>query len=87
MDATKYDNVDWSKGDAHLAGILGVTKQAVRAARRVRGIKPMPHGGHRRGIASGIRFLKDARAESNRRASVRNESIAKAMMDAMIFKP
>ena len=45
---SKYDECDWSKSDVELASLFGVTKQAISAARRVRGIKPSHgHGGKR----------------------------------------
>ena len=44
-----YDRVDWLKTDVQIARKLKVTKQAVQAARRVRGIAPTPHGGLRKG--------------------------------------
>ena len=45
-----YDRADWSRSDAELAKKLGVTPQAVGAARRGRGIAPaIPHGGARPG--------------------------------------
>jgi len=44
----EYDKADWSKSDAEIAKILGVTRQAVSAARLVRGIKSSKgHGGKR----------------------------------------
>ena len=46
----QYDKFDWSKSDAEIAKILGVTRQAVSAARLVRGIKSSKgHGGKRPG--------------------------------------
>lgn len=46
-----YDSADWSKSDAELANQLGVTRQAVAAARLVRGLcSANPnHGGKRKG--------------------------------------
>ena len=44
-----YDRADWTKTDVQLARKFGVTKQAIQAARRVRGIAPTPHGGLRKG--------------------------------------
>ena len=44
-----YDRADWKKSDVEIAAKLGVTKQAVQAARRVRGIQPAAgHGGGRK---------------------------------------
>lgn len=44
-----YDKADWKKSDVEIAAKLGVTKQAVQAARRVRGIPPaVGHGGKRK---------------------------------------
>lgn len=45
-----YDTADWSLSDVQLAKKLHVSKQAVAAARRVRGIAPSAgHGGERKG--------------------------------------
>lgn len=43
-----YDKADWTQSDAEIAKALGVTRQAVSAARLVRGIKSSKgHGGKR----------------------------------------
>jgi len=46
-----YNLIDWSKGDnVQIAEALGVTKQAVAAARKVRRVSPVSkHGGKRPG--------------------------------------
>jgi hypothetical protein len=46
-----YNFIDWSKGDdAQIAAALGVTRQAVAAARKVRRVAPKSnHGGKREG--------------------------------------
>lgn len=45
-----YDAADWSKSDVELAALLGVSKQAIAKARRIRGIEPVAgHGGKRTG--------------------------------------
>lgn len=38
---------DWQRTDAAIARRLGVSRQSVAAARRVRGIAPRPWGGRR----------------------------------------
>lgn len=43
-----YDKVNWRKSDVEIAALLGVTKQAVAAARKQRGIPPLSHGGKRK---------------------------------------
>lgn len=44
-----YDRADWTLSDVQLARRLGVTKQAIAAARKVRGIAPaVGHGGPRK---------------------------------------
>jgi Zn-dependent peptidase ImmA (M78 family) len=49
----KYDTADWSRPDAVLAAEFGVTRQAIAAARKVRGIAPaIPHGGKRQGAGA-----------------------------------
>lgn len=55
----EYDSADWSKSDAAIAKILGVTRQAVSAARLVRGIKSAKgHGGKRDGAGRKARDKK-----------------------------
>ncbi len=46
-----YDDpaIDWAQSNTALAQLLGVKKQYVANARRVRGIPPPPHGGTRKG--------------------------------------
>lgn len=54
----RYDTADWSRPDAVLAAEFGVTRQAIAAARKVRGIAPaIPHGGKRPG--AGKKRMKD----------------------------
>lgn len=44
-----YDKSNWTLSDVQLARRLGVTKQAVAAARKLRGIAPVAgHGGKRK---------------------------------------
>lgn len=43
-----YDQLDWSLPNTELAAQLGVTQQAVGAARRRRGIAPVPVAGGKR---------------------------------------
>ncbi len=49
MNNSIYNFLDWTKGDdAQIAAALGVTRQAVAAARKVRRITPISnHGGKR----------------------------------------
>jgi hypothetical protein len=51
MNSSIYNFIDWTKGDdAQIAAALGVTRQAVAAARKVRRISPKNnHGGKRPG--------------------------------------
>jgi hypothetical protein len=46
-----YNFIDWTKGDdVQIAAALGVTRQAVAAARKVRRVAPVSkHGGRRPG--------------------------------------
>lgn len=51
MNSSIYNFIDWTKGDdAQIAAALGVSRQAVAAARKVRRISPKSnHGGKRAG--------------------------------------
>ena len=58
---SKYDECDWSKSDADLAEEFGVTRQAIQAARKVRGIKNVTtHGGWREGAGAKPKSEREA---------------------------
>lgn len=64
-----YDKADWSKTDVQIARKLGVTKQAVAAARKVRGLPPVAgHGGKRKN--AGRKKLHPPRRNSGAKASL-----------------
>ena len=71
MKPSIYDFIDWTKGDdKQIADALGVTRQAVAAARKVRRISPKSnHGGKRAGAG---RKPKPSQAETEpQKANVR----------------
>ena len=58
---TDYDRADWTLSDAELGRQLGVTKQAVAAARKARGKVPAQHGGFRHGAKGGTAMRRIGR--------------------------
>jgi hypothetical protein len=59
----KYSKVDWSKTNADIAGVLGVSPQTISDARRRRGLKdPVGHGGGRKGAGRKPKPKKEKRA-------------------------
>lgn len=75
MNNAIYNFIDWTKGDdVQIAAALGVTRQAVAAARKVRRISPKSnHGGKRAGAGR-----KPKRPQSETETEKTNEKLRDA---------
>lgn len=80
MNNAIYNFIDWTKGDdVQIAAALGVTRQAVAAARKVRRISPKSnHGGKRAGAG---RKPKPPQAETeSQKTNVPDQATASAKL-------